>query len=158
MRYSATWDGVGAGLSGLCVVHCLVLPLLLVVLPGMTLLLDESVHRTLVLVLSFSAVLAFIPGYRLHRRRLPALLAGLGLPLLIVGAYGEGNVPETIVTVAGSLLLVVAHAFNHSFCRLCALSRSAAATDSSFRQREHRTAHGAGMCDCTADVAPRHES
>lgn len=147
MRYVSTWDGVGAGISGLCMIHCVALPVLLAAAPGLGYLLDESVHRTLVAVLVVPTVLAFVPGYRLHRRWAPPLLATAGFALLALGAFGEVGAWEEPLTVAGSLLLVTAHYLNHSFCRLCRFARGVPEAASP----EDAEARQWNACDCSEE-------
>lgn len=120
-------DILGIGLSVLCLIHCLALPVLIAFapvllrnLPG-----DDATHRTLAVVIGFVGLLAFRSGYKVHRRRWLLCLFCLGLLLISVAAAlgdvvltGSG---EATVTVAGGLLLVTAHLFNHSFCRSCAM-------------------------------------
>lgn len=112
---AALLDASAVVLSGLCLVHCLVLPLLVALLPVLgAWAQQEWVHALLV------ALAAPLSGYALwcahRRRRLPPplwALAVLGLSCLVAGAgewFGPGS--ETPVTVAGSLLLAAAHLWN----------------------------------------------
>lgn len=128
MNYTGYWDKLGIAGSGLCLVHCLALPVMVGALPslGLAFLADEIVHEILALLLIGLAALAFIPGYRRHRdRRVVVLMAtGLGLILFatwggaVVDLHGEG---ETVVSVVGSLFLISAHFLNHSFCKSCSV-------------------------------------
>ena len=123
----AAADILGAGLSVLCLIHCLVLPVLIAFapvllknLPG-----DDATHRTLAVVIGLVGFLAFRSGYKVHRRRWLLWLFSLGLLLIsVAAALGEAVLTgygEAAVTVAGGLLLVTAHLFNQSFCRSCAM-------------------------------------
>lgn len=131
MNYVSHWDKLGIAGSGLCLVHCLALPIVVGVLPslGLAFLADEVVHEILAFALIAFAGLAFIPGYRRHRdRRVLGLMAtGLGLILFatwgaaIVDLHGAG---ETVLSVAGSLFLISAHYLNHSFCKNCSVCQA----------------------------------
>lgn len=106
-------DGVAMSLSGLCLVHCLALPVLAVSLPFLGVLAEaEWVHWLFVaLAVPVSALALFAaPG-----RRAPALLAGAvaGLALLAAGAAGwPAHQYETLLTVTGGLMLATVHALN----------------------------------------------
>jgi hypothetical protein len=134
MNYVAYWDKLGIAGSGLCLIHCLTLPVLAGVLPslGITFLVDEIVHQILALALIALAGLAFIPGYRRHRDRRVLALMALGLGLILFATWGEAvadlhGTGETILSVAGSLFLITAHYLNHSFCHACSACEAKAA-------------------------------
>ena len=119
------WDGVGQLLSALCIVHCLLLPLVLTFLPVAlaTALEDEAVHHGLLALVVVSALAAFVPGWRLHRRTSAPLLAALGVALLAGGAFA---VPEDAagpwemgLTLVGGVVLAAAHGRNRTLCRDC---------------------------------------
>ena len=113
---TASWaDLSAAALSGLCLLHCLALPVLASLLPVLGAWSGaEWVHVVFVLVavpLSLGAL------WRAHARSpLPAslwLMGTLGLLLLAAGALGWPRAQwETPITVAGSLALVATHALN----------------------------------------------
>jgi hypothetical protein len=120
-------DIVGMGLSGLCMIHCLVFPLLgsfapaiLRELPG-----DDVTHRGLAIGIALAGGLAFRSGYKVHRKGWILALFLLGIALIAAAAaVGEPVLPaygEAGITVCGSLLLITAHWSNRSFCRSCAV-------------------------------------
>lgn len=106
-------DGSAVGLSGLCLVHCLALPVLAALLPAFGAWTHaEWVH--VVIVLFAAPIAAFALARPAHGQRpAPALMAlgGVGVALLALGAFGPRAV-ETSVTVAGSLCLAAAHLWN----------------------------------------------
>jgi peptidoglycan/LPS O-acetylase OafA/YrhL len=112
---SAVFDASAIGLSSLCLLHCLALPVLAAVLPALASWADaEWIH---VLFAAIAVPLAGLALWRSHRLRpLPArliALAVLGLAGLLVGASGwPSHAAETPFTVAGSLLLASAHLWN----------------------------------------------
>ncbi|MET0288661.1 MAG: MerC domain-containing protein [Pseudoxanthomonas sp.] len=112
---SAWFDASALGLSSLCLLHCLALPVLAAVLPALASWAEaEWVH------LVFAAIAVPLAGlalWRSHRvRPLPVgliALAALGLAGLMLGASGwPSHAAETPFTVAGSLLLAWAHLWN----------------------------------------------
>ncbi|WP_171891014.1 MerC family mercury resistance protein [Xanthomonas axonopodis pv. vasculorum] len=116
MRATASLlDSSAIALSGLCLLHCLALPLLAAALP----LLGAWSRAEWVHVL-FATAAVPLSGYALwstHRRHaLPVpvwVLALCGLTGLVLGASGlAGDALETPVTVTGSLLLASTHLLN----------------------------------------------
>jgi len=110
------WADLSAvALSGLCLAHCLALPLLAALLPVFAAWSEaEWVHAVFVLL---AVPLSAAALGRAHRKRaLPPwmwTMAALGLVLLGVGAFGWPSARwETPITVSGSLLLVTTHICN----------------------------------------------
>lgn len=105
-------DGMAVGLSTLCLIHCLVLPLAASFLPLAGAWAEaEWVHWL------FAAIAAPVSLWTLARAagRSTATLsvAGLGLVLLFLGAAGwPSHEVETPLTMTGSLLLATAHVLN----------------------------------------------
>jgi hypothetical protein len=117
-------DLAGATASGICLVHCLLTPLLISLFPGMLPYLpgDAWFHRALAVGIILLGAAAFAPGYRLHRRRSLLALVGLGIALILVVAWFSEALPHPLelpLSVSGSLMLVAAHLLNRSFCRQC---------------------------------------
>ncbi len=113
---SPRWlDGGAVTASVLCLVHCLVLPAILVALPVLATMLavPESFHAlTFVLALPTSA-LAMTLGHRRHGLRWPLVDAGIGLTLLGIGAFAiDSEAVERAISSVGAVLLAVAHVGN----------------------------------------------
>lgn len=105
-------DALAIGLSGLCLVHCLALPVLASLLPMLGAWADAAwVHW------AFAAVAAPVSLWALTRphvagpSRTALTLASAGVLLLIAGA-AAGHNAETPLTVTGSFLLAAAHLLN----------------------------------------------
>ena len=118
-------DNLGIWASALCVVHCIVTPVLIsmsVVLarliPG-----EEKTHRTLAVGIAALGAIALVKGFREHGRRRILGLMALGLAFIFAGAFYGGRLPahgyEVAVTMTGSVLMIFAHRMNHTFCREC---------------------------------------
>lgn len=111
------WDRLGVLLSGLCVAHCLWMPVLLASLP----LWPAAVHahawaHPVIAVVLFPVTLLAVRT-ALRRRSgaaVPVLLAA-GF-VLIVTAFGLhdriGDAGEALMTIAGSFTLIGGHALN----------------------------------------------
>ena len=112
-------DRVAIWLSFGCLVHCLVLPLMIVAVPVLASLLpgDEWLHvGLLIAALPVSAVALWL-GRRHHDRWLPVALGCPGLLLLAAGAAARGPAGlEVGLTVLGSCLVIVAHTLNARAC------------------------------------------
>lgn len=109
-------DRTAVALSGICLLHCLALPFLVVLLPLATELPATHWHAELLVIVLPVSIVAFAMGYRRHGS-LRIMAAGtFGLLLLVLGGtivhahYGVAE--DRALTVAGSLILAVAHFYN----------------------------------------------
>jgi len=103
-------DIAAIGLSSLCLVHCLALPLMASLLP-----LAGAWAEAPWVHWAFALTAAPISLWALTRRPAvwPLGLGAAGLLLLFAGAAEfPGHETETVVTVAGGLLLACAHILN----------------------------------------------
>lgn len=116
---AVNWDHVGVGGSVICLVHCLLLPLAAATVPGLVLFEGQWLHRWLAIALAASALLALIPGWRIHGRWLPGLLMAGGLAAVNTAAFAAPESWETRLTVLGGLCLIAAHGINHHLRRSC---------------------------------------
>lgn len=109
-------DRVAIGLSGLCVLHCLALPVILIAAPFLGGFADDHLHaQMLVLVLPIS-VIALATGFRRHQNRHIIAWAVVGMVLLVLGGtvmHAQfGLVMDRVFTIGGSAVLAVAHWYN----------------------------------------------
>ncbi|MBJ2138236.1 MerC domain-containing protein [Paraglaciecola agarilytica] len=119
-------DKAAVGLSLLCMVHCLFLPIVLVLLPPLSGALafnDELFHRwMLYAVVPISSAALFI-GYFHHRSNkvLTICLTGLGLLIAatLLGHNVLGKYGEVILTVIGSSIIAYGHLLNYHLRRQC---------------------------------------
>lgn len=132
MRSRQWADRLGVWTSALCVVHCLLTPLLLSfsavlahLLPG-----EERVHRTLALLVALFGTMGLLPGFRRHRRTSVLVLMLAGLSCVAGAAWFGARLPtpllEVAITFCGSGLMITAHRLNHTFCRSCECSSGSA--------------------------------
>ena len=125
IEYKLWWDRLGIALSVVCLVHCLALPLAIAALPLVAAqwLQASSFHMAMALALIPVALLAVLPGLRVHRRRSVAAAMAAGLSLLSTAAFADETLltHEWVValTVAGGVILVATHAVNLALCRAC---------------------------------------
>jgi FtsH-binding integral membrane protein len=116
-------DRAAIGLSTLCVLHCLALPLLLVLAPSLAVLpiADEQFHLLLVYLVLPTSILALFLGCRRHHRWSVLMwgMSGVGV-LVFTALLGHdlmGELGEKVLTVMGALLVVVGHGLNFRLCR-----------------------------------------
>jgi hypothetical protein len=120
-----TLDSLGASVSGLCLVHCISMPLVFAFAPTLAHLIpgDEIVHRFFAFLVVGAGLPSFIIGFRKHKKWLVVAvgLAGMSVILgaLIFGDHFGSHAAEIAVTMIGSLLLTAAHLSNRTFCRRC---------------------------------------
>lgn len=116
-------DKASIGLSFLCLLHCLAVPLLIVLLPSFVVLGldDERFHIWLVVVIIPLSAFALTLGCTRHRRLSVLLSGAIGLlflcmaPLLGHDFLGESG--ERLSTVIGSVLIAASHVKNVLLCR-----------------------------------------
>jgi len=82
------WVGIVASVG--CAIHCAAMPFVIAFLPtlGLSFLADESFHQWMALACFVIAIVAFVPGWRKHRRLIPIVVASSGLILITGAAFG----------------------------------------------------------------------
>ena len=108
--------------SSLCILHCLLLPLLLVVYPiGILVTLsDEIFHQIMVFLAVPLSLVSLYVGYGHHKRNQLVVFGGIGLVILVLPLVVPHELisesGETWLTVSGALILCMAHVFNFRLC------------------------------------------
>jgi hypothetical protein len=126
-RFSEFWDKLGIGLSVICLLHCLLLPVVILSLPIMMrfYLGNPLIHLGLALLVVPVGFISFIRGYRHHRKALPLVLGGLGIALISLTPFLvhvlKFGLPENGILISGSVILITAHLQNRKFCQQCPL-------------------------------------
>ena len=116
-------DAAAIVLSGVCLLHCLALPVALTVLPivNVTLLDESTFHLIMMAVILPISIIALTIGCRQHKDKLTLVLGSVGLGILTITAiFGHellGLTGERIVTSIGGLILAAAHIQNYLCCR-----------------------------------------
>lgn len=115
-------DLFGAVLSGLCALHCVALPALML---GLPILGDHAFEWVLTAAIASVAVVAIGRGVARHGRRavLIPLLTGL-CALAIARAVGVHSGVGLAWSIAASALLVTAHLSNARYARAACTSRA----------------------------------
>lgn len=133
-------DQLGFLLSALCLLHCLLTPVVLGLLPfGATAgFWHHGLHQIFLVLVPTVALAAFVPGWRRHRDHRIWLYAGAGVTALTLGVWlaeqsavrfdlnpglafrflgGPGAEAELAATIIGGLCLMRAHWLNRQLCR-----------------------------------------
>jgi len=120
---TALLDRFSIGLSALCLLHCLAIPLVITISPVMATFAfaDESFHIALIALVIPTSAIALSLGCKKHKGwRILALGLG-GLATLTIAAFAEGlgfgETGETLLTVLGALIVATAHLSNYRACR-----------------------------------------
>lgn len=111
-------DYTSISIAGFCIVHCLMIPVLLVLFPvlGSVLLFEEILHELLLLLIIPSSLLAIFLGCRRHRDLAVFLIVVLGLALIVTGIVGVEESKETVLVLTGSVIMVIGHIRNFRLC------------------------------------------
>ncbi len=123
VRVSNIADWLGIAASTACVIHCTLLPLLVVAgalipsaLPG-----DEAFHRFMLGIVVPVALVAFGLGCWRHKDRWVLALGGAGLAGMVMAATVlhdiAGESGERLVTLVAAAMLITAHYRNTTLCR-----------------------------------------
>jgi cytochrome c biogenesis factor len=122
-RMQMLMDRTAIALSIACAIHCLLLPVIVVMLPAIatTSVGSESFHRLLLWFVFPTSVLAVGQGCRRHKDRTVITFVFLGLGLLLGTAiFGHeflNEEGERLATVLGATLLAFGHVCNYRLCR-----------------------------------------
>jgi hypothetical protein len=115
-------DNTAISLSLLCIIHCLALPLIIVMLPALTIfnLQDEAVHFWMLGAVIPTSLFALTMGCRKHNNYNVIGLGIVGLTIILASAFlGHvfGETGETVLTTVGAIFIAVVHLINQRLCR-----------------------------------------
>lgn len=118
------FDKAAIILSALCFLHCTLVPVIMLTMPLVWLgpLQGEHIHQLLIIgVLPFS-LFALLLGCQKHRTWNILVLSSFGLLLLVIAALiGHdlfGEIGEKLVTMIGSIILIIGHIRNFRMCKM----------------------------------------
>lgn len=112
---SVIWDKIGICASSLCLIHCILTPIILVSFPFIyESWMHETVHITCAIIVMVSVVMAILPHCRKHGHKDIIAFALTGLVFVLTGIFVHENseVLSIALTIFGSTLLVIAHIKN----------------------------------------------
>ena len=109
-------DAIGLTLSGICLLHCVAVPVVAFTLPAAAGLLSDpdSVFHWLLLGLAVPiSGVAFLSAWRRHRARLPLVVGLTGLTIMAIGvSHVFGHAFEVLFTLVGVVAVALAHITN----------------------------------------------
>lgn len=117
MSKSTNWlDGAAVGLSALCLVHCLALPLVVAGLPFLAQFAEGHLHKQMLVVVLPLSIVALGLGFRHHRSKRIVTWGMVGMTLLTIGATLAhdhwGPMADRAFTMSGAVVLATAHFYN----------------------------------------------
>ena len=116
-------DGLAISASLLCILHCLLMPFLLILVPiiSSTFVADEEFHFVLVVLVLPLSIIALFLGCTRHKDHVVIILGALGLSsLVLVALFGHdllGEIGEKVATVISGSILAAGHVRNFKLCR-----------------------------------------
>lgn len=130
-RGAVYWDGLGAGVSLACAVHCAALPLVFSLLPSLQLALTSwdpqwqglaqwllwthEAERLVVTTVLLFAAIVLVRGFLAHRSRAPLMVAAVAAAMMGSGAFGHWHSDDLWhvgLQVLGGLGIATAHVLN----------------------------------------------
>lgn len=115
MNRQSVWiDQLAISLSGLCLVHCLLGAVLIVILSAASsFAFSHEIHSIGLLLAAPLAAVGLWRGVKVHGCWQVATLGALGLLLMTVGVFAShGHAAEVSLTMSGVTLLAGAHLYN----------------------------------------------
>ncbi len=118
-------DQLGMGLSFLCLIHCLAMPMVMLSLPILAryYLGNPFVHLALAFLIIPVGLISFYRGFIHHRSYKPLFFGIVGMffisfvPAMV--HLGGFQWPETPLVIGGSLIMIYAHYLNRKCCSTC---------------------------------------
>lgn len=117
MPKPSNWlDWAAVGLSALCLVHCLALPLIVAGVPLLAQFSEGHLHAQMLVVVLPLSIVALGLGFNRHRNTRIVAAGTVGMLTLVIGATVAhsqlGLMADRAFTVVGALVLAGAHYFN----------------------------------------------
>ena len=128
MIRSTSLDKFAVLLSGICILHCLITPIAITLLPIISLnafFEDILFHKMMLWLVLPTSCIALIIGCRQHRNWLIAGTGIAGMSILVVIAFFGHDLlshfGEKVMTMVGGIILAISHILNYQACqkRVC---------------------------------------
>ncbi|PAJ75301.1 hypothetical protein CJF42_05945 [Pseudoalteromonas sp. NBT06-2] len=120
MKLQCISDKTAIGLSMLCIAHCLLIPILIILIPSISGILsfnNEDFHKQILYLMVIFSLIALFIGFLNHNKLNVFLLGCFGLLLLISAVLTKvqifGSLTEVILTVLGSSIVAFSHVKNY---------------------------------------------
>ncbi len=112
-------DLLGSFCSGICIVHCLLVPLLVVFgisIAGVSLLESERIHIALTLPIIVFSLWSLPQGWKTYQQWPPIIFGSITVLLILISLFAEEALVPYLAVTAG-LLLIAAHLLNRNLTR-----------------------------------------
>lgn len=131
IKHSKFWDRAGIFVASLCLVHCLLFPFIILLLPAARQLFANPILEGVILFLGISVgSISFMTTYKKHRKPYPIMIGLTGVALLSLNlfVFAEGEAHTEVLggfildplMIIGGAFLIIGHAWNihacHCFC------------------------------------------
>tara|TARA_Y100000996_G_scaffold360190_1_gene302492 strand:+ start:127 stop:522 length:396 start_codon:yes stop_codon:yes gene_type:complete len=119
-------DYFGVTISAVCGIHCILLPLILLIAPY-SFLASHEFHVVLIYFILPAAALAFFLGCKKHGDKKVAIMGIIGIILLATSIFihevfhseqHSEEILSVLITIAGSVTLIFSHLRNRKLCEL----------------------------------------
>lgn len=120
---TAMADKTAVSLSLLCALHCLAMPVAVVLLPTLAglAIAEEGFHLWMVFAVIPVSIYALTMGCKKHKRYQLLVIGGIGLAIVLAAALlGHdllGEMWEKVLTVIGVNVIAVGHIWNYRLCQ-----------------------------------------
>ena len=116
------FDIAGISLSGICAIHCIFTPMLIMLSPiiSMGFWSSHVFHADMIYLIIPTAVLALAVGCTRHRDVWVAVIGINGICILGIAFWSHTFLSENLsifITLIGSLIIILAHCRNRILCR-----------------------------------------
>ena len=108
---------MGISLSGICFIHCLLTPVLIMLSPFLA---GHEFHENIIYLIIPTAVIALAVGCSRHRDFWVAVIGISGISVLILALIFHttfGELVGLVLTMFGSILIISAHYRNRLLCK-----------------------------------------
>jgi hypothetical protein len=120
-------DRISIVTSLICLLHCLLVPIVTLSFPFLTTLdsYTNKTHLAFAIVVVSLGMIALFKGYKHHKKLLPLCVGIIGMSLVVLALFIEAHeehihsylTTHSYFTMTGSVLLVIAHFINMRSCR-----------------------------------------
>ncbi|WP_076419254.1 MerC domain-containing protein [Colwellia sp. UCD-KL20] len=112
-------DKLAISISIACAIHCLVMPIVLLLLPAFAVLPlnNEAFHLWMVIIIIPTSIYALFMGCKQHKRFRLLLIGAIGLVFLTSALLIGDEVWEKVLTLLGSFTIASGHFVNYRLCQ-----------------------------------------
>lgn len=121
MKFKINFDKIGSYVATTCLVHCLVMPILITLIPfaGLFSVSLNLFEIVIMLCALFFGIISICAGFKKHRKYSGPFLISLGLFLLLTGSITHHTDLEYYhipIMIMASAVLIIGHLTNNTLC------------------------------------------